>query len=71
MVSVDFGGRNRSEAHQTVFAITPPLVFHHCTMDIGEDGVGIRSIVPKLGNDCVGFCDVVTKIENGPMGVSR
>jgi len=39
-------------------------------MDIGEDDVGVRSITPKLGNDCVGFCDVVTKIENGPTGIS-
>ena len=60
-----------SDTHQTIFAITPPLTFRNCTMDVGEDGVVIHNIVPKLGNDRAGFHDVVTKIENGSMGISR
>ena len=59
------------DTHQTISAITPPPTFHYCTMDVGEDDVVVRSIVPKLGNDCVSFRDVATKIEDGSMGVSR
>ena len=39
-------------------------------MDIRQDGVGVRSIFPKLGDDRVSFHDVATKI-NGPMGIPR
>jgi len=40
-------------------------------MDVREDSVGVHGILPKLGNDRVGFHDVATKIENGPMGIPR
>ena len=40
-------------------------------MDVGEDSVGVRSVLPKLGDNRVGFRDVATKINSGPMGISR
>lgn len=60
-----------SRTYRAISATTPPLTFHYRTMDIGNNIVGVRGISPKLGDDRVGFHDVVTKIKNGPMGIPR
>lgn len=52
-----------------MFAVSPFPAFHHRTMDIGNDGVGVYNVVLEfrntlmnVRNDCPGVRDVTSDV---------
>ena len=50
---------------RSIRTASPFLASHHGVMDVRNDGVDVRSIVLKLGNDNVGVCDTLMNVRNG------
>ena len=54
---------------QSIHTVSPFLASHHGVMDVRNDGVDIRSIVLKFGNDDVGVRDTLMDVRNDCVGV--
>ena len=60
-VSVDSVINSTGDAHQQI-AITPFLTSHHSTVDVRNDGVGLRNTVLKLGNGDLCIHDTLVNV---------
>ena len=60
-----------SDAHRLIFTVSPFLALHYGTMDVGNDGVGVRNIALKLRNDCLGVRNTLMDVGNDGMSVPK
>ena len=59
----------RAYTHRQILTIRRFLTFHHGTMDIGNDDVGIHDTALKLGDDSVGVHSIVPDVGNDGVGI--
>ena len=53
-----------SDTHRLIFTVSPLLVLHYGTMDLGYDGVGVYDTLMNVGNDSMGVCNTLMNIRN-------
>ena len=60
-----------SDTHQPISTVSPSPTLHYSTMNVGNDGVGVRNTVLELRNpsmntrnDCLGVCDITMNVGN-------
>jgi hypothetical protein len=58
-----------NDAYQWILTISPFLDSHYGAMDVGNNRVGVRNVVLKLRNDCMGAYDTVMNVGNDTVGV--
>ena len=55
--------------HWLIFTVSPSQNFHHGTMDVRNNSVGVCNIALKLGNNCIGVYNTLTNTRNNGVGV--
>ena len=60
-----------SDTHRLIFTVSPFLILHHDTMDLGNDGMGVHDTLMNVGNDGIGVCNTPMNIRNNDIRVYR
>ena len=60
-----------SVTHRRISTIASFLAFDNGTMDVGYHVMSVGDIMVNLGDDGMGFHEVVTNVANGSTGASR